>query len=99
MSDLPVTCFTIYLVGSNTVSDYTGGYNWNNSVNYVYLSPAAGYGLSSAEVDNVLIDLALETWSGLGRTCWLAGNNAARTAASDAAVATLIANNVGVTTN
>jgi hypothetical protein len=66
----------------------------------VYYNTTTGNGLTSAEVDQWLIDLAAycTTWVS-NKSVWLAGNNAARTSASDAAVTTLTARFVAVTTN
>jgi uncharacterized protein (TIGR02145 family) len=101
MNDLPANIYEFYVAGNSTISDYTSGHTWGNSMNYIYLSPVSG-GLSSAEVDNLLIDLANSNWTlnGVqGGTLWIAGNNAGRTSASNSAVATLLSKNVAVTTN
>jgi hypothetical protein len=73
---------------------------WPTTMNRVYYNTTTGNGLTSAEVDQWLIDLAAycTTWTG-SKSVWLAGYNAARTSASDAARATLIARGVTVTTN
>ena len=55
--------------------------------------------LTSAEVDQILIDLAASSVSGSTCTLLLNGTNAARTSASDAAVTTLTGNGWTVTTN
>ena len=99
IANLPSVMTNFLCYGSNTISDYTAGRTWANNQQRVYLAPTAGYGLSSTEVDNLLIDLAnVAAWTG-DKVVWLAGNNAARTAASDAAVATLQGLGVTVTTN
>ena len=90
--------YYLLIFGSNTISDFTDGALSFNNINYFRVN-AATNGLSSTEVDNLLIRLAALTWSGSSRTLLLNGGNAARTSASDAAVATLIANGVSVTTN
>lgn len=91
---------TVSIYGSNTVSDYTAGVIWPSSMRRVYIAQAAGSGFSSSEVDSLLIDLAasVTTWTS-EKSIYLAGNNASRTSASDAAVATLISRGVTVTTN
>ena len=90
--------FLVY--GSNTISDYTTSTWTQTSFNHYEVTPAAGSGLSSSEVDQLLIDMDTGiTWSGSGKMLWLAGNNAARTSASDAAVTSLQGKGVTVTTN
>ena len=98
LSSIPAGVTYFKCTGNNTINQYTGGRVWSNSINYVYLKPAAGYGLDSTEVDNVLIDLAAATWAGGSRRVELPTPNAARTAASDAAVATLLGKSVSVVT-
>jgi len=46
------------------ISDYTAGKVWPANMSVVDISPTAGFGLTSTEVDNLLIDLALTTWTG-----------------------------------
>jgi len=99
IASLPVGLTYYYNAGSNQVDTYTAGRTWSNNMSRVYHAPASGYGLSSTEVDNLLIDLAsVATWTG-SKEVYLAGNNAARTAASDAAVIILQGKGVTVTTN
>jgi len=81
------------------INDYTSGRSWSNSVNYIYHQPSSSYGLDSTEVDNLLIDLANATWAGSTKTLNVAGYNAARTEASDAARTTLVGKGVTVTTS
>ena len=99
LSDLPSDVIYFYCAGSNTISDFTPPHTWANNFNMMNSSPALESGLSSSEVDDLLISLAAATWGGSSRSCWLAGNNAARTAASDDAVSTLQGKSVNVTTN
>jgi hypothetical protein len=98
LSSLPAGLTYFVCRGSNTIGDYSGK-AWANNQRRVYLVPVAGGGLSSAEIDQLLIDLAAAggTWSG-EKQVYLRGTNAARTAASDAAVATLVSKGVSVTT-
>ena len=63
----------------------------------VLISVGVG-GLDSTEIDNLLIDLSGTTWTS-SKIITLTGTNAARTAASDAAVSTLEGMGVTVTTN
>jgi len=67
---------------------YTSGSTWPNQ--NVTINPSAGYGYSSTEIDNMLIDMAASGVSGV--TITLQGSNAWRTPASDAAGATLVGN-------
>ena len=83
--------------GQNQVNQYTSGRVWNSSISYFLSRPASGYGLTSAMVDNLLIDLDASGMS--SGTIYLDGNNAARTSASDAAVTSLQGKGVTVTTN
>jgi hypothetical protein len=84
---------------SSTLS-YTGGSTWKSLMNDVKILPATSYGLTSTQVDNILIDLNtyVTTWQ-TPKTINLAGNNAARTSASNAAVTSLQGKEVTVTTN
>jgi hypothetical protein len=93
-----VNCPYIFIKGNFT--DYTTR-TYPSTMQRIRYEPFNGYGLSSAEVDQVLIDLARDatTWTGSEKTVWLAGYNAARTSASDAAVTTLVTRGVAVTTN
>jgi len=66
--------------------DYTAGATWGNTG--VTINPSATYGYSSGEIDNMLIDMAASV-ALKSKTITLQGSSAARTAASNAAVATL----------
>ncbi len=98
LSSVPIGLIYFYCLGSNTIGDYSGK-TWANDQRRVYHIPVAGGGLSSAEIDQLLIDLAAAggTWS-VEKQVYLRGTNAARTSASDAAVATLVSKGVTVTT-
>lgn len=65
---------------------YTAGAVWSNAT--ITILPGVGKGLTATEIDNMLIDMAASP-SLIGKTITLNGNNAARTAASNAAKATL----------
>ncbi|HMA59518.1 MAG TPA: LamG-like jellyroll fold domain-containing protein [Halanaerobiales bacterium] len=97
LADLPSTLTYFICYGSNTISTYTSGHTFNSGIDYFLLLPAAGYGLDSTEVDNLLIDLDNSGMS--SGTIDISGNNAARTSASDAAVTSLEGKGVSVTTN
>lgn len=71
---------------------------WVPGMRYFYLYTVSPGGLNSTEVDNLLIDLAATTWT-VDKKIYILGTNAARTSASDAAVASLISMGVSVTTN
>ena len=98
LSSLPAGVTYFACIGSNTIGDYSGKI-WAYNQRRVYLAPATGGGLSSAEIDQLLINLATAggTWS-VEKQVYLRGTNAARTTASDAAVATLVSKGVTVTT-
>jgi hypothetical protein len=98
LSSLPAGMKDFYCTGSNTIDEYTTK-TWASNQRRVYLIPVSPGGLSSAEVDQLLIDLASAggTWAG-DKQVYLRGTNAARTSASDAAVATLVGKGVSVTT-
>ena len=99
LSSLPSGLSTVTITGSNTVADYTSPRTWANNMVQVYMRQAAGYGLSTSEVDNLLIDLsAVPTWTS-SKSIDLRGVNAARSSASDAAVAILVSKGVTVLTN
>lgn len=81
-------------------------YVYNNNIDYTTLLWPAyssgvfrfnSAGLSSGEVDQLLIDAAAAGWGTL--TLYLDGSNGARTSASDAAVATLLGNGVTLYVN
>jgi len=97
MASLPIGLTYYYNTGSNQVNQYTSGHTFSASMTFFLNRPAAGYGLDSTEVDNLLIDLESSGMS--SGTINIAGNNAARTAASDAAVTSLEGKGVTVDTN
>jgi hypothetical protein len=69
--------------GMNT---YTAGATWGNAG--ITINPSVGFGYTSAMIDNMLIDMAASA-ALIGKSIFLNGSNAPRTAASNAAVATL----------
>ena len=79
------------------MTDYTAGSVWSNAT--VIINPAVGYGYSSTEIDNILIDMANSVGGPTGKTITLQGSSQPRTLASDAAVATLEARGCTVITN
>lgn len=85
--------------GDNTINTYTSGKTWANNQDTVKLIQAYSYGLSSTEVDNLLTDLDnVANWTG-NKVIYLPLPNNARTAASDAAVASLEGKGVTITIN
>ena len=72
--------------------------SWNNLNIFRHL-PKNGYGLTSSEVDQLLISLNTGTWSGSGKALNLTGNNGPRTIDSDTAVLGLSAKGVQVRVN
>ena len=89
VASCPNTCTQIYMRGSNSISDYTTKV-WGTTMNEIVLLSASG-GLTTAEVDQLIIDCAstIVTWTDNKRII-IQGTNAARSAASNAAVATLV---------
>jgi len=67
-------------------------------MNRIYFVPTGSGGLTSAEIDQLLADLANTTWTG-DKTIKLTGTNAPRTTGSNADVATLTGLGVTTTTN
>lgn len=86
----------IIIIGFSTINAYTPKV-WSNGIETIILTPG-GAGLASADVDQLIIDLSSATFAG-EKIVTLNGANAARTAASDAAVTSLQAQGVTVTTN
>jgi hypothetical protein len=100
LASLPANIIGVLLGSSTRVSDYTSGKNWSDALNSFQFNGAVGYGLSATEVDNLLIDLdSTSPWSGSGKLLQLQGSHAPRTSASNAAVLSLQAKGVTVSTN
>ena len=83
------------LTGHNHMDTYTSGATWTNAT--VTINPYTGYGYSSTEIDNMLIDMDNSVFNNV--TITLQGSSAARTSASDTAVNDLVANGCTVITN
>ncbi|RJS72492.1 hypothetical protein CW696_02830 [ANME-2 cluster archaeon] len=97
IANLPDGISYFYCGGDNTISDYSGK-TWTTKPSDFYLIPASG-GLSTAEVDQLLIDFDADlTWAS-GDAIELTGANAARSAASDAAVTNMTNEGATITTN
>lgn len=95
LTDIPATLTIFEAIGDNTISDFSGTLGNTSMVNFVSV-PISG-GLSTLEVDNLLIALSAITFIN-SKLVILTGSNAARSAASDAAVTSLQAQGVTVTT-
>ena len=84
--------------GSNIIADYSGK-TWTTKPAKFYIVPVSPGGLSTAEVDQLLIDFDADlTWAS-GDAIELTGTNAARSAASDAAVTNMTNEGATITTN
>jgi len=83
------------------VVDYTSGGDWGSIQvsGYIRISPSVGYGLSSAEVDLLIIEIENTKEGGRAVIVILTGSNAVRTSASDAAVTAIENDGGSVTTN
>ena len=96
---LPAGTTYFYLTGNNTLSGYTTQ-SFSQSMNRLYLITILGSGFSSAEVDQLCIDLNGSAWTGTSKTLRLTGSKiAAPTSASSAARTALAGKGVSVTTN
>jgi len=96
--DFSVICsgFTdLIFLNSCAMTTYTSGATWANM--NVTINPSAGYGYSSTEIDNMLIDMANSGMNDVAIS--LLGSSSWRTGASDAAVATLEGNSCIIYTN
>ena len=98
IASLPSGLTYLNCTGSNTISDYTGK-TWTTKPATFVLIPVGAGGLSEAEVDQLLIDFDDDLVWAVGNTITLTGTNAPRSAASNAAVTSLEAEGVNVTTN
>lgn len=96
IADLPEGLNYFDCFGSNTISDYTAGRNWAEGMRYFRLLPETGYGLSTSEVDSLLLDLSRTEWASPKRI-WIAGPNESRSSASDEAIGFFLKEGVSVT--
>lgn len=100
VGNMPTSIYYFHLAGNNSVADYSGK-SWLQS-GYAYLHyPTAMGGMSSAEVDQLLIDMDTDCPFSISyrRSIFILGTNAAPTATSAAARASLIAKGVSLDTN
>ena len=99
VADLPIKLTYFSCTGKNTISNYTTPHTWTTKPSTFKLVPVAPGGLSTAEIDQLLIDFDDDlTWSS-GNVIELTGSNAGRSSASDAAVSNIVAEGCTVTTN
>lgn len=98
IGDLPAVSTYVKIRGSNTISDYTTKL-WTTKPGKCIVIPTGAGGLSTAEVDQLLIDLDADCEWVAGNAITLTGANAARSAASNAAVASMEGEGATVTTN
>jgi hypothetical protein len=99
LNDIPASCkFFIYQGGG--VSGYTSGHVFASDMQDFIFIPTGINGLTSSQVDDLLIDLAATTWDvEIWSQVHLASLNEGRTSASDAAVAILEGMGLAVYTN
>ena len=94
-----VKLYKTRIYGNNTISSYSTSKVWADTQSRVDITPVSPGGLSTAEVDALLHDLAqVTTWTG-SKVIVLTGTNEPRSSASDADVTTLTNLGVTVTTN
>jgi len=98
IAHLPSGLAYLNCCGLNTISDYSGK-TWTTKPVTFTLIPTGAGGLSTAEIDQLLIDFDDDLIWAAGNIITLTGTNAARSAASDAAVTSLQSEGVTVTTN
>lgn len=99
IANLPSGLTSFYCQGLNTVSDYTVPHTWSTKPSvFVLISTGIG-GLSTVEIDNLLIDFDADLVWAAPNYITLTGTNASRSANSDAAVANIVTEGAVVTTN
>ncbi len=85
ISDIPAIMTSFILLGNSTITGYVSGRVWETGMVELQSTPTVG-GLTSSQVDNLLIDLAAATWVSIPNLIRLTGTNQPRTTASDSAV-------------
>ena len=98
VANMPSGVTYLAVSGSNTIADYTSK-TWTTKPATFKIIPVSPGGLSTAEVDQLLIDLDDDlTWAS-GDVITLTGTNAVPSSASDAAVNNMTSEGATVTTN
>ena len=98
IANLPSGLTLLLMYGNNIIADYTSK-TWTTKPATFKLIPVSPGGLSTAEVDQLLIDLDDDlTWAS-GDVIELTGTNAVPSSASDAAVNNMTSEGATVTTN
>jgi hypothetical protein len=93
ISDIPAGIIQFDLYGNHTVNTYSTPRTWGPSMNYFQVRPTdrITYDIPTAQLDQLIIDLAASTWvktSSFNNYLYLVGT---RSVASNAAYATLSA--------
>lgn len=100
LSDISNSITTFVLEGNNTVDTYTSGKTWATGFIYSFTcKPVSGGGLDSTEIDNLFIDLDTSWTTTRSQLIDMRGTNAAPTAASASARASLITKGRTIYTN
>lgn len=101
ISDTPSTLTYLDIRRCTNKLSYTGKV-WPENMVRINLQPTNGNGLTTAEVDQIIIDLSnITTWSTstTGKYVYIAGHNQPRSPLSATAVSILVSKSVTVTTN
>jgi hypothetical protein len=98
LANLYVQTIEFTIMKNITKLSYTGRTNWPYKLSRLYLQPNIGAGLTTTEVDNLLIDLA-NGGAANGAVIYLAGHNSPHSALSNVAIGTLISKGCSVTYN
>lgn len=101
ISDIPDTVSYLVIRKCTTKLTYSGK-TWPENMVRLDIQPLNGRGLTTTEVDSLLIDLSnIDTWSTstIGKYVYIAGHNDPRSPVSATAVSILVSKNVSVITN
>lgn len=90
LADINPAVVSWNVAGNNTISGYSGSLWRSSGITYLGCSSASS-NLSAGSVDQIIIDMAAQSPLSPNGVLDLGGGNAARTSASDAALATLVA--------
>ena len=90
LASLPDDIFYLWITGYNTISEYTGK-TWTTNMSMFRIIPVSPGGLSSSEMDQLIIDLDTDLdWSGGGQII-LTGANEPPTGIGQAAIDNIVA--------